>query len=642
MDDGFLIASNIIVPLITGLFFFIYFGYFVIINNTKAPSFKYFIIFLLSFSLFLVGRPLQLMLGPYPIPLIIVNIRLFIFCSLSITSMIIASNIFNHKKYRKVDFWIFFSGILFGLVYVIFNTLGTIGSYQIFTWGNLVAYDNLTPASTGPFYGREVTILVQIMIGIILLVFSSLKIIMAKYNQKKIPFFKDKNILFNIGIFLFALTFIIGSFTKQWWLYYFFSMFSAFLFGTGVVMDLKEVHNNYEKLVPFIKEDIIQNMAFSNFSKLKLIELLECLDKDCRLDTFVIIMMKDPAFETKYEINKLDNITKIIKKKLDILIGNRNYIIIPLDNKKIGIVYNLLNNPGADQLSVVELLEVIQQEISKTGEQQTAIGIGRSYQNIEDLRTSYHEAQNALEYAARLKTNAVIHVNNIQPEKENINKYPTNEKLRLLSAIKIGDFEESKQALDDFLNKFKSFTKNRPEILKIRLYELIGSFSDTAILSGGDEKQLNELIKEYFNDINYITNFQMAEKWLTKVNSQIIKIVSNVHKDRSTIIIEKAKDYIVNNYNSQIGYKDVAKELFISSSYFLSLFKQETGTTFVDYLTKLRIDKSKELLVNSPLSITQISYEIGINNPNYFSSIFKKTTGVSAKDFRSRHHSPKS
>ncbi len=415
-------------------------------------------------------------------------------------------------------------------------------------------------------------------------------------------------------------------------------MFSAILIGAGVVIDIKELYNNYEKLVPIIKEDIIQNVAFSNFSKLKLQQLLQCLGKEDRLDTFAIIMIKNPELETKYDLHRLDNISRIINKKLEILFGASNYIIITLDDKRIGVVLNLLNNPGNDQSNVLELFELIQSEINKSARQQTAIGIGRSYGSIEDLRTSYYEALSALEYAAKIENNSLIHVNNIQYEKEETNRYPTKEKVALLSAIKLGDNGESMTALKEFLKEFKKFVEQRPDILKVRLYELIGSFIDAAILAGGEEKELNKLVKEYFNDITYIANFEMAEKWLSNVIPKIIKFVASIHKNRSTVIIEKAKDVIAKLYSTQIGYKDVAKELYISSSYFLSLFKQETGTTFVDYLTNVRIDKSKELLVNSPLSITEISYEIGINNPNYFSSIFKKITGVSAKDFRSRHH----
>jgi len=76
--------------------------------------------------------------------------------------------------------------------------------------------------------------------------------------------------------------------------------------------------------------------------------------------------------------------------------------------------------------------------------------------------------------------------------------------------------------------------------------------------------------------------------------------------------------------------------VFISPSYFLSLFKKETGQTFTDYLTSVRITAAKGLLMTTALTITEIAYEVGFNNSNYFSSTFKKMTGVSAKEYRKK------
>ncbi|MBN1647918.1 MAG: helix-turn-helix domain-containing protein [Spirochaetales bacterium] len=637
MGKDLLIFSNIIIPTITGLFFFFYFLYFVIINNSNAPSFRYFIFFLVSFSLFLVGRPLQLLLGRHPSQLIIVNIRVALFFSVSIPSLSVASLLFSGRQKRRFLALIFSVGIFFALIYVVFNTLGTTGSYEVFKWGGLTAYDALTPAHAKPWYAREVTITVQILIGILMFVSSVVRLIATGKGKAFFHFIRDKNFLFNAGILLFALTFIIGSFTKQWWLYYFTSMFSAFLFGTGILIDIKEVHNNYEKLIPFIKEDIIQNVAFSGFSKKKLIELLHCLGKDSRLDTFAVVMLKDTLFETNYELRLFDSISNQIRRDLDQQISDKNYILIPLDNQRIGLVLNVLNNGYYSETDVMELMEKIQSGITQKTEQQTAIGIGRSYAELDDLRTSYHEALDALQYATRLEHSAVVHVNNIHDSENTKSAYPFKQKARLLSAIKIGDLQESRIALKDFLDSFGPYIKKRPDILKVRLYELIGAFTDSAVVGGGDEKQLHGLIKKYFNEIDLLSDYQTAEKWLQVIIEQIVQQVASTHKNRKARIIEKAVQIIQKDFASKISYKDVARELCISSSYFLSIFRQETDMTFVDYLTSVRIDKSKELLVNSEMSITEISFEIGINNPNYFSSMFRKNTGMSAKDYRNKH-----
>ena len=634
MTDGFLITSNIVVPTITGLFFFIYFVYFVTVFHSKAPTFVYFVAFLLSFSLFLLGRPLQLLLGHHPMQLIIVNIRMLLFCTVTITTITVASAYFGGQKDIRYRVWIFLIGTAFAILYIVFNTLGTTGSYPVFSWGDTVAYDNLTPARTPPFFGREVTIALQVLIGLLLVANSSYRMVAGKKGKPLREYFSDKVMLFNSGFLLFALTFTIGSFTKQWWLYYFASMFSALLFGAGVVADIKELYNNYEKLIPIIKEDIIQNVAFSKNSRKKLADLLVCLGKSEGLDTFSIIMMENPEFETGYELGVLNAVTKICGRELDGLIGRNNYLVIPLDDRKIGVVLSLKALSGLGDMNELELFELLQQAIAGAAGVRTAIGIGRSCEDIADLHTSYQEARHALEYAADLSEGAIIHVDNIRDDLKSGPKYPTNEKMRLLSAIKLGNLGDCLAALGEFLEAFGPFVESNPESLKIRLYELIGAFLDAAITSGGDEEKLNGFVKECLSDIDRISSYGMASEWLREIVVKVVGFMSRVRKTRSSLIVEKAMDIIEKRYGKVLSYRDVAKELFISSSYFLSLFKQETNSTFVEYLTRVRIDRSKELLQKTDKSITEISYDVGFTNPNYFSSTFKKLCGVSAKEFR--------
>ncbi|MBN2442404.1 MAG: helix-turn-helix domain-containing protein [Spirochaetales bacterium] len=635
MPIPFLVFSNVLTPLIAGLFFLLYFFYFVLTNPSKAPSYKFFILFLIGFSFFLFGRPLQLLLGPHPLPLIIVNIRLFFLCSFISPVIMLAANIFKPKSGQKKikEVLIIVICIFLGITYCIFNTLGTDSSYKVFEYGNLTAYDNLTPSFLPPYYGREVTIGVQFITGMFLFIFSFFKLLKLKLETPLTEFIKHKIFLINSGILVFALTFIIGSLLKQWWIFYTSPIISALLFGGGVLADIKEIYNYNERLIPFVKEDIIHNVTFSEFSKKKLIEMLHCLGKKSDPDTFIIIKIKETRQKLSANLKKIDEILILCKKLLYNSLDNEQFLLLPLSKDKIGIILCLLQD-SSRQIYILEVLEEIKEAIDKNIGCIVTIGIGRSYQNLEDLRISYYEALKAQEYAEQFNTSGIIHVENINESDKHINTYPVKEKERLLSLIKVGDVENSKLALNEYLSKFTLFINEKPEILKVRLYELVGSLIDSAILGGGDEEKLNSLIQKYFHDINIMKDVELVQKWLTEVVMEIVRIVAAVHKKRSRILVNKAKEFIELHYAQSISYKDAAKEIFISPSYFLSLFKQETGLTFVDYLTRVRINKAREFLLTTELNITEIALKTGFNNANYFSSIFKKIVGTSAKEYR--------
>jgi len=78
----------------------------------------------------------------------------------------------------------------------------------------------------------------------------------------------------------------------------------------------------------------------------------------------------------------------------------------------------------------------------------------------------------------------------------------------------------------------------------------------------------------------------------------------------------------------------VAEKVELSPPYFAKIFKEETGNTFVDYVTELRLEKAKELLLQNQLSFKEISFAVGYRDPNYFSRVFKKYFHMSPREFR--------
>ena len=71
-----------------------------------------------------------------------------------------------------------------------------------------------------------------------------------------------------------------------------------------------------------------------------------------------------------------------------------------------------------------------------------------------------------------------------------------------------------------------------------------------------------------------------------------------------------------------------------SPNHFSTVFSQESGETFIEYLTWTRITRAKQLLASTSLRSSEVAYEVGYNDPHYFSFLFKKNTGKSPREFR--------
>ncbi len=112
------------------------------------------------------------------------------------------------------------------------------------------------------------------------------------------------------------------------------------------------------------------------------------------------------------------------------------------------------------------------------------------------------------------------------------------------------------------------------------------------------------------------------------------------HKSSDSSYTEKAKQYIAENYNKEITVKAVADYVHLNPEYFTRLFKKETGVNIKDYITDCRINMAKDLLENSTLTISMIASELGYTNLSHFAYLFKRKEGITPKEYKDQlHHS---
>lgn len=108
--------------------------------------------------------------------------------------------------------------------------------------------------------------------------------------------------------------------------------------------------------------------------------------------------------------------------------------------------------------------------------------------------------------------------------------------------------------------------------------------------------------------------------------------------DKTTLLMANVKKYLQHNYMlSGLSLDSISDILSINASYFSMLFKKSFGVNFVDYLTDLRINAAKELLVDPFLTAAEIASMVGYESPNYFTRVFKKTAGMTPTEYRRTH-----
>lgn len=163
------------------------------------------------------------------------------------------------------------------------------------------------------------------------------------------------------------------------------------------------------------------------------------------------------------------------------------------------------------------------------------------------------------------------------------------------------------------------------------------------------------LVGNIQTDVESILNECMAENESKKqgydllIRSQLLKLLiivgreftNNLENSKSRSIYDRHRDsinravqYINQNYSKDLNVEDVARKFLLSSSYFSYLFKSITSKTFTEYLVGLRISKALELLKNTNDKVVDICYSVGFNNINHFNRMFKQNVGMSPLAYR--------
>ena len=125
------------------------------------------------------------------------------------------------------------------------------------------------------------------------------------------------------------------------------------------------------------------------------------------------------------------------------------------------------------------------------------------------------------------------------------------------------------------------------------------------------------------------------ELWMNNYFRWIMDYAQNHQDRRQTDLMIRAKRFMMDNYaNPELSLGSVAGYIGLNEKYFSSRFTKEEGTTFSNYLTEVRIRKARELMDKTDLKMYEISQQVGYNNVEHFTRVFKKVCRVSPGSYR--------
>ena len=263
-------------------------------------------------------------------------------------------------------------------------------------------------------------------------------------------------------------------------------------------------------------------------------------------------------------------------------------------------------------------------------------GIGHLRSRVEDLSLSYQGAKSAVSYRVLYGTSRAINIAEIDPQETVDTPWEQPGIKKILKCVKMGDVEALRETEEEFIREL-SARKMSPSRFQLLMIELLSE-----LYRFGNENQIS--MEQIFGDrINMYQQLQQMEspdavkRWLEDCCVKMQQQIQTDRQDTTKSFVARAVEYVQEHYGDKdLNIETICNYLNVSSAYFSTVFKKETGKTFIGYLTDLRMEQAVDLLITKQEKTYMIADKVGYTDPNYFSYVFKKQFGMSPSKYKAK------
>lgn len=264
-------------------------------------------------------------------------------------------------------------------------------------------------------------------------------------------------------------------------------------------------------------------------------------------------------------------------------------------------------------------------------------GIGRVCDSLLNINNSYEGAREAVSYRVLYGTQRAINIAEIAPKEQKAAvQYEDANMHELIKSIYLGKRDAIEGAVHDEIEKLhrSAQTMNR---YKLTLMEMVGTFYRFCANNFIDFDNFSGGISNPYEKVPEMDEVTLTA-WLIDTSMAIGEELKNARNNTSRRMITDAQNMVVDRYmEPDLSLDTVCSELGVSNSYFSSVFKKETGKSFISYLTDYRMDHAANLILETNEKSYKIAEQVGYQDANYFSYVFKKRFGMSPSKYRTEH-----
>ena len=264
-------------------------------------------------------------------------------------------------------------------------------------------------------------------------------------------------------------------------------------------------------------------------------------------------------------------------------------------------------------------------------------GIGYLCDNLEQLPLSYQGAKQAVSYRVLYGNTRAISISEVEPAEHvelNWEDVYSTYIQQIMKKVRVGEQDGLEKAISQF-TEWLSGEQISMQKYRIVMMELVAElFRFTASHNLNPENVFGGN-GDVYSQVLQMESAEVLDRWLRRVCTNLQNAVMNERQDSTKFFVKNAEEYVKEHFADQdLGVDEVCRKLNVSAAYFSTIFKKETGKTFVRYLTDYRMEKAVNMLMTGNEKTYVIVEKVGYAEPNYFSYVFKKQFGMSPSKYK--------
>lgn len=313
------------------------------------------------------------------------------------------------------------------------------------------------------------------------------------------------------------------------------------------------------------------------------------------------------------------------------VLNNNSYgVMVQTDKDKFAAVLNC----AQDIDSVIAVADKIRENIKNIFKFTVTIGISSSFSTPNEIGFMYNEAVDFAKSRIVLDGDRIISKKDIAQRGNDTILILSSREEQIFNNIKQGNINEAIKNIEKAVNTIRKEPGYPAEEILQFFYSILYTSIRAVNENGWSVSDIFGDNCSLYRDL--VENDTVADisGWINEILMRMSNFIIEKKESKNYSLIESILNYMHANYNKDISLNSMADYVSLSTPYLSKLFKSETGENFLEYLTKLRIEKSKELLLDPDYKITTISEKVNFGNAQNYIRIFKKYEGMTPGQYR--------